>query len=324
MHSRWTNAVPQFLGANMSFLASLVAAPDTLSSKQNLFLLEFKANGKTVFIMYEGYDDPSLYAHAVEQYLPTGYSIRFLRCGNKKKVLDFRAWYQQRWAENPRALFCVDKDHDDLVVTPLSVSTGGTLFVTSGYSVENYVMGTASIHRALVECYGVPDSQTTQTAIYQSWSSARSRFASEMLPIMAWLVAQRRAKNGPNTSNISLKVLFDTSDCENPKRRIHGTALYAELSRICNCPSIKASDVTTEMANMPAQEWPSWLRGKQCAEFLAVFLNQACARIKAAIGGGVSPKLQIHSKNVVFALGPRTVIPTDLQAFLSQHLGALP
>lgn len=118
-----------------SFLDALKAAPKSSQAKLNIFLLSFQPQGQAMAIFLEGRDDPSLIRVNVQQFAEQkALSVETIILGNKKEVLNAYDYLGKRFPNNPRIMFFVDKDHDDLLGETRGITTQQGLFVTQHYS----------------------------------------------------------------------------------------------------------------------------------------------------------------------------------------------
>ena len=100
----------------MTFLEKLRSAPDSPQAKVNTFLAVFNPEGETVAAFVEGRDDPSFYRQHLEAVAKQhNVKLTLYALNKKREVLNTRDFLSSRFRTNPRILFFVDKDHDDLI-----------------------------------------------------------------------------------------------------------------------------------------------------------------------------------------------------------------
>lgn len=303
-----------------SFLDALKAAPKTSQAKLNTVLVSFKPDGREIYIFLEGRDDPSFIRVNVQQVAEAkALSVQTIILGNKKEVLNAYDYLEQRFPENPRLMFFVDKDHDDLIGETRGIKTQRGLFVTQHYSIENYLVSEMAIVAILTDCWGLDSSNPAIAIACEKFREFQEQYRLIFLPWMAWILATRRSGQKPNSNNVDSSII--TVDINYQITLNWEPDIFAHLAKKCNVntqPDNTAIDsATKEMEALPTKVW---LRGKQELWCLIAFIKRLEQDAQA---GKVKLKIrwQVHIDNIVEWLAPRLPCPLDLEDYLTTRLG---
>ena len=305
-----------------SFLDALRAAPETPQAKLNIFLLSFQPQGQAIAIFLEGRDDPSLIRVNVQRFAePKALSVETIILGNKKEVLNAYDYLGKRFPNNPRIMFFVDKDHDDLLGETRGTKTQQCLFVTGHYSIENYLVSEPAIAAILTDFWGLDSSSEAIAIACQKFHQFQQDYRQVFLPWMAWLLATRRLGEKPNANNINISIL--TLDINYQILLNCQSDIFAHLGRVCNV-NIQPDPTTIDSTIRELEALPTkvWLRGKQELWCLIKFLNRLEEEVKT---GKFKLKMRspINIHNIVELLAPRLPCPSDLRDYLANRLGSL-
>lgn len=303
-----------------SFLDALKAAPKTSQAKLNTVLMSFKPDGREIYIFLEGRDDPSFIRVNVQRVAePKALSVQTIILENKKEVLNAYDYFEQRFPDNPRLMFFVDKDHDDLIGETRGTKTQRGLFVTQHYSIENYLVSETAIAAILTDCWGLDSSNRAIAIACEKFREFQEQYRLTFLPWMAWLLATRRSGKKTNINNIPDKILTVNQNYQIILNCQPDLLTY--LAKVCGIktqPDNTAIDsAIKELEALPTKVW---LRGKQELWCLIAFINRLeqdakAEKIKLKI------RSQIHIDNIVEWLAPRLPCPLDLEDYLTTRLG---
>jgi hypothetical protein len=307
-----------------SFLDALKAAPQSSRAKVNVFLTSFNPKAKSIGIFLEGRDDPSfIRVHVRKIADEANLAVTTTVLGRKKDVLEAWRYLEQRFPDNPRLMFFVDKDHDDLVSATEGATTERGLFVTRHYSIENFLVSEDAIAVVLTDIWGLDSSSGAIEAACRNFSKFQQAYRIVFLPWMAWLLAARRSGARPQNDNIRFSILTVNANHEpilnwNPDMLTH-------LARDCKVetpPDAAAiALVTSELETLPTKVW---LRGKQELWCLLAFLDSLEKEVKDDEDlKCLKIRSQINPGNAVELLAPRLPCPKDLNDYLTTRLGAL-
>jgi|GEM_PF-1745025 len=307
-----------------SFLDALKSAPQSSRAKINLFLTSFNPNARKIYIFLEGRDDPSfIRVHVSRVAGEANLAITTTVLGRKKDVLDAWKYLETRFPRNPRLMFFVDKDHDDLVGKTEGTKTQQSLFVTSYYSIENFLVSEDAVAVVLTDIWGLDSSSGAIEVACQNFNKFQQAYRNIFLPWMAWIVATRRLGEKPQNENIGFSTLSVAVNYElvlnwNPDVSTH----LARECKVDNPPDAAAITLAkNELETLPTKVW---LRGKQELWCLLIFLSQLEQEIK---DDGSLKRIKIRSQinlgNAVEILAPRLACPKELNEYLKARLKAL-
>lgn len=137
----------------MSMLDVHSRALEQASGPYHEFLLSYKASRPIVYGFVEGREDPSFYRGFIESALPDGWSVRLIRSGNRDSVLSVLAEMPWDWFSAERVCFFIDRDLSDFL--PGTTTIAQNLYITDNYSIENDLVNSHVLERALEEIFGV-------------------------------------------------------------------------------------------------------------------------------------------------------------------------
>jgi hypothetical protein len=312
------------------FLDMLKAAPKSPKAKLNVFLLSFDPKAKNIGIFLEGRDDPSFFrVHIKKIAEEANLDVTITVLGGKKDVLYAWRYLEERFPDNPRLMFFVDKDHDDLIGATEGTTTQGSLFVTTHYSIENFLVSEEAIAVILTDTWGLDSSSGAIEAACQNFTKFQQAYRIAFLPWMAWLLAARRSGTNAQSNNIKFPIFSVNANYEpilkwKPDMLTHLVRVCCEVND--TLPDAAAMALaTSELETLPTKVW---LRGKQELWCLLAFLNrlehevrndEELKRLKKC------PKIrsQINPDNAVEWLAPRLRCPKELNDYLTTRLGAL-
>lgn len=303
-----------------SFLDALKTAPESSRAKVNIFLTSFNPNARKIGIFLEGRDDPSLIRVNVRKIADeTNLPITTTVLGRKKDVIEAWKYLEQRFPCNPRLLFFVDKDHDDLINVSEGHITQNNLFVTKSYSIENYLVSADAIEVILTDIWNIDSSSAIEIARH-NFSEFQQSYRSAFLPWMAWMIVARRSGKELRNNNISSSILKLNDRYEpilnwEPDMSTH---LTQKCNIIASPDAVDIASTESELEKLPTK---CWLRGKQELWCLLAFINKLEQDIKDDKSvKSVKTRSQINISNAIELLAPRLPCPKDLEGFLRTHL----
>lgn len=310
----------------MSFLNALRQAPTSPQAKLNTFLAVFRPDGKKVAAFLEGRDDPAFFRFHLESTTRARQlGLDFYILGNKSEVLEARKFVGSRYPNNPRVLFFVDKDHDDLLGSPLGTVSDKTLFVTRGYAIENYLVSEDAVRVVLMDLWGLDSSNPAVPVACSQFATAIQQFYASVRPWMAWLLAARRRGLRPSADNLSLRrvcsiIGLATVSFDWPTDSTQRSNLFLITCGLTTGPTdVEVETVERELAQLPPK---TWVRGKVELTFLVLFLEHLTSEARLA-AHCPRQRTTIGPANAVEVLAARLPCPTDLDDFLQAHLNGI-
>ena len=311
------------------FLNALKAAPNTSRAKVNEFLASFNPRTRKISIFVEGRDDPSfIRVHVTRIANSLNLEVATIVLGNKKEVLSALDFLEKRFPNNPKLMFFVDKDHDDLVGNPGSVTQNG-LFVTSCYSIENFLVCTNTVRIILTDLWGLDSSNGAIEIACKIFQKFQKAYRDVFLPWMAWILVINRAHGNivNNTNNVPFTILTVNSNYEPILKWDPDMFIY--LSNICNVKvPPNAADIDLAIKELELLPIKIWLRGKQELWCLIAFLKKLEEQITdnpdlTSVKKGVNIRTKIEVSNAAEILSPRIPCPKELNDFVSNRLESL-
>jgi|AntRauTorcE11898_2_1112593.scaffolds.fasta_scaffold05993_3 hypothetical protein len=216
------------------------------------------------YAFVEGYEDKEFFSGAFRK---EGMELKCTICYGKKNLDDILNRYKDSPVNRVRVLFIRDRDFDaHLGQAP----EGQNLFLTCGYSVENYISTPATIFRYASEKMGVDDDEVDIEEISKRFQDLALKLNDWLTPVYARnFEALRR---GVSTELDALK--FETY-C---KKALKDEALpdadtLKELEKM-NLADINASEESKSSAEDYVATGSSGLRGKYILKALVEFLKK--------------------------------------------------
>lgn len=302
-------------------------ARDSPSPIQHEFLSRFKRHERAIYAFVEGPEDPSYYRNPIRYSLPETWVVRFIICGNKDKVLG--AHCSMDWGRFPvhGVLFFVDKDLDDLLM--IEVKKAENLYVTPDYSIENQLVGRSMCECLLRDLLGfsaVPEDE--MEPVLEKFDRSLVEFHSQMLEVMAVILACRRMNVRGELDGLEMKDLFQISEEGNV---VLSNSWNPDCSRAefvkeqCSFLSAKLDDSMLEDTCRELERCPypkRYIRGKYELWFLIAFVKVVHANATKHVPS-LSRVPKAHDslgfKNAMRVLGPRGSAPECLRSFLDRN-----
>ena len=254
------------------------------------------------------------------------FDVRMVRCGNKreviKRVADFRLRYKE---DDPRVLFFVDKDHDDLVGNEAVVDYVH-LYTTRAYFIENYICCQRVLIRYLVEVVGLHDMDDRVRRIVAQYEKNRDALYSVGRPVMAWIIAAREMFSTVNINNIDTSKLFELDNDLVPQLRGGREGAFDYLMRTTGGQDhqqrVPDGQIEAAISKIEGLEAQTWFRGKQELWYFVKFINFVAEALRGA-NGVPKRKVVLSENDAIATLGPRAPCPPCLREFLGRTIGKL-
>jgi hypothetical protein len=296
------------------------SALDSKVSVYHEFLGQYKKEERIVYGFVEGKDDQVFYLGHIESILPEGWDIKLFTSGGKENVLKIHKNIDWRSFKKKRICFFIDRDLSDLI--PERVQQDSNIYVTTYYSVENYLVKPQVCERALKEIYGFdiltdPEIQQVKTL----FSKELENFYKLMAPLMAVILKWRRSGDNANLNNIDLKKIFSFSNgVVSEKNSLNTLSL---LHSQCGVIMPDDPDYTVEEGEFnKAVVYRAFIRGKYLFWFLIEFCKSVYADAdKIIVGLKKKPKknLDLSLGNGMCIVAPRAKKPPTLKRFLEDN-----
>lgn len=311
----------------MAFVDLLRSARTSPVAIKHEFRSTYGATHNQIHAFYEGHNDAAFYAGFIRSRMRGDSRFYWYNCRGKRGVLQARAEVRQTHPSADRVLFFIDKDLDDLLGSgPVSEVD---VFETEHYSIENYVVCEQAFERWVGENLRVSTVAFEASVLREHFAKSLAAFWARIRPIMAWVLAHRRAASALNLANINLRELIWLDNDALPKTHRPAGGRIAYLDRVTGVtttPAIMAA-VKRAMGELTQLSEKCWVRGKFEAWFMVKYcqlVRQTLAAAAAEAGGQVGQPTSMHEENVVELLAPRIAEPGPLSEFLDRHLGGRP
>jgi hypothetical protein len=305
----------------MSFTDLLRGARTSRVSVLHKFLTNYDPNSDRIFVFVEGYPDQAFYGAQVQKYVPDSKRVFIYNCEGKHNVYDTYSHVVTRYPHCERTLFFVDKDVDDIIGQQWP--SDPRIFVTECYSIENYIVCRDSLSRYLRDYVKLRRVDVDMNVVLSQFEARLNEFHILILPIMAWIVIQRRAGNRVRLSDFRPGELFRVSDVgisRQPKRcaikyltRVTGTSASGPVFR-------RMRATNAELRRLPAKVY---VRGKFEVWWFVEFAHriiEGLMKVAGEVGGSVSVQAPLNESTSIQLLAPGVPTPTSLDAFLKFHL----
>jgi hypothetical protein len=284
--------------------------------------MDSNASGLHAFV--EGHDDCVFYVGFLDARIAAATDLFMYECGKKDEV--YRAF--DLVAKDPRdaeTLFFVDKDLSDLLGETYRASP--EIFVTTWYSVENYLVTRDLLKRAIRDLIRINGIVVDTDSILDHFENQLERFHGMMRVPTAWALYHLEAGRRPIINNINLSYLLTFNEDGELVKQSVGRARrrLAYLDRTCDVSTPTGSSPRIREISRTLEALPSkqWLRGKFEAWFFIKYLEMAVKNLRTVAreaGGNATMRTAIHEANFVEVLAPRLNEPDDLCEFLNHHI----
>lgn len=310
----------------MSLIDDLRAARGGAASAYHEFLLDYKPNLPSMYCFFEGQDDPSFYLNFISRQISKAIRICIYRCKNKSAVYESYRRISIQNTKPGECLFFVDKDLSEFTgeIYPASQQ----IFVTSCYSIENYLVSVEMLKRIWIELFHFRFPSGEFDVLAHKFEVAQAKFYRFLLVTMAWSIYLRRAGIPSNLNGLDLCKLFQFNSDMNIEWKISLRNAQSTLEKLCQTktPSGAGKQIRA-IAKMLLKVQPKlYIRGKFELWFLVQFvkaLENFYKKIADSSGSSFNVRTSISLKNAVEILGPRLSVPVELESFLGHNIARL-
>lgn len=306
----------------MDMLEIHAEAKEEPISAYNEFLNRFNPTKNQIFVFYEGDEDPSYYNKFIEAEVEEGVVIEELISGCRNNVIVNYRTLRANGYNVHRMLFIIDRDlsfwlNEDEIETDI--------FVTDGYSVENYLVCTEVFEKLVTQVKGFARcTKKDIDAICNLLRRLLSQYCIAMEYIMACAVLAKKRNRDIKLSLLKYSRFLQITQAEHD---IQIEVIKSEyVFRILKISDRDDAELISEIINS-FHRYPEQyhVRGKWLLPVL-VELSEII-RLNASIFApslGLEKATQICSidpNKAVGVLGPRcTKIPTRLKEYLDERL----
>lgn len=193
----------------MELLEILKEAAKSPTTVFTIFLQQYSKYDNNLHIFHEGKDDPSFYGNFIQDTLKMNQEVYYYQAKSKDNV--YENYKRINWASysKKRILFFVDKDFADIL--QLIYPVDKNIFVTTFYSIENYLVSNVIFSRSLRDLIGL-DNDNLNKNITRQFQNGLKTFYESSLILSAYILYHRMNKNPLNLRNVTFLDIFRVND----------------------------------------------------------------------------------------------------------------
>lgn len=175
----------------MSILQEMIESLQSDSPCYIDFLYRYNPKKKQVFAFYEGEEDSSFYHNILKSVISSDCELEEIVAGCKNNIIKLQREFDWKSYNNKQIIFFVDRDLSYWLGD--ASEYGENIFVTDGYSVENYVANSKGFEFWLLHFEGFARA-TKQELNYMisEYETNERLFKEAMMPIMAKAVVAKK------------------------------------------------------------------------------------------------------------------------------------
>lgn len=225
-----------------------------------------------VHLFVEGYEDVGFYSYHVPQ--SGDMNAKFHVCFGKKNLDFIIKLYRNSRIEAPNTLFIRDSDFDKYLGT---VTACRDLFLTCGYSVENYVCGPDVLQRFLLTVFCIEEDPVRDDAV-EEFSNICLRFHDWVAPLYGAAMYAVRNERNVDLDKFSASVFYDFYG---KQAALPDIVQVLDLERI----GLTAGDFNEDSEKIAADyrtlDPIYWTRGKYILELISIFIRKLAPKLLA-------------------------------------------
>ncbi|WP_075633327.1 DUF4435 domain-containing protein [Rhizobium rhizosphaerae] len=306
----------------MSMLDIHDASLRTVNEAQHLFLLKYNKYSKKVYGFTEGKEDPSFYRSIIEPIIPDDWSVDFIRCGKRSKVIDAYNSFDWSSFQKERICFFMDRDLTDYLHEPNQISDVN-IYITDGYSIENSVVTYNMCERMLIEIFNLEiASAGEQVEIEALFNRSLDFFQDSMIPLMSQILYWREQNMNAPLDNIKLSNIFDFNSGK-ISVKFNTQEMLALTATDVGAPVLGAEDYDTFRDKFISRsDCHNFIRGKYILWFLGEFLHSVhkeAPRICVNMSSVPKMSVSVGHKNIIVYASSRARCPKTLYDFINDN-----
>jgi len=213
-----------------------------------------------MYAFVEGDADKAFYRVHMQKHAASASDIYIYNCDGKSEVYDAFQKIIDRYPNCRRVLFFVDKDVDDIVgkLWP----SDPRIYVTELYSIESYLVNRHVFERYFADYVKIRRVDVVFEQMSDEFDRQMVLFHRIARPIMAWVIAMRRAGRRVVLTNVRMGELCSLTNSGTSRRQ--RSRLLPYLNRVTQTPESKAiwrnvRGVSDELQRLEAKRY---VRGK--------------------------------------------------------------
>lgn len=290
------------------------------------FLYRYDPKKQQIFAFYEGDEDASYYGNILRTQYGKNLEIEEIIAGCKHNVLKLLREFNWGIYRREQIGFFVDKDL--FFWLGQDYPQENNLFVTDGYSVENYMVSKDMFHILLTQIMGFGRATKAELNLIENqFTVLLKQFQEKMMRIMAICIL---AKKKDEKISINSYSLYNALKFELCTGEITFNLSYDELLKVKTMWQIDDDQSIKELISLfknRPQEYH--IRGKwlihfmiSCGDFMRLHYHRFCPSLKVKAEKRLRPICEIQPTKAVAILGPRCHdIPPSLKQFMKNNYG---
>jgi hypothetical protein len=322
----------------MSFLDILDEAAEIAEVNYLKFLQQYKFQGKTIHLFFEGNDDLSFYMNFIQNTYPNDFTFYYYNCQGKGNVL--QNYNDINWTtyNKNRGLFFTDKDLDDLLAINNPIDEN--IFETQYYSIENYIVNKEVFKRFLREICSIKNEDIINE-LEKKFEEELKVFHELITTVMAYAIFCRKNNLDLRLKDIELSNLFKVKPDLTISQAVNKT-YTSKFDYISKATKTSYKTNFRQLLSISKQlkriEEPKiFVRGKYELWFFFSFCRQTITQVVPKINqkikernkatGERTSKCNVHidlkEQNILQIVAPRVKMPEDVALFLKCNLEKL-
>lgn len=283
----------------------------------------YKRKDFSVFLVYEGKTDRSLYRKAADSYLSDDWDLVPINATNKEMVLKTEQLLDWSYFDKSRILFFVDRDYDTLL-GKCSYENIDNVYVTDGYSIENSLCTCENFIEICHKATNAKEGLTDRDADYleKLYLDCFAEFQKVALIVTACQLHWKSLNLKINKSNFNIDNFIDFENGRakslSPKRDIQVKVARAMKVGEASLPSLRSSDLRKNIVAQRSQGSTQLVvRGK--------YLDAFFIKLAYSINGTILPSgselkgLNQRGTTALEMVSGVATMPKSLKNFMKQH-----
>jgi hypothetical protein len=280
----------------------------------------YASNPGAVTCVFEG-EDAKYYGIRLDSFL-NGRERKNISCKGKGNLISLKKKVDlHEELSNANVLYFADRDFD------LSDITGGNIYFTPCYSVENLYIEKPVLRRILLDEFGFCEIEDNEdvNSILNIYEHLLFSAANALLHLSAWIMCQNKASKSDSSIRLNLNNYdageFIDFDLENVFTKYDKEALKVKFP---DSIEIFSDEIDTAQRLIEQGGIVKSIRGKYLLDFFRAFLEKIRSEISNedsfVITKKIKTKLTISKNNILSDLSQYAETPNCLTNFLRIHL----
>ena len=239
-------------------------------------------------------------------------------CNGKGGVLGLRDFLDSKYHNDTKAMFFIDRDHDDFIrINDADKRT----YITDHYSIEWCVCTEKVMCSIVAKCYALSKSDPFNSTVCVRFQQLMQEAMDHSRPVMQAVVAARQNGEVLDLNNISLSKI-----CEFSNNKLVRTSYgINNLLKSANCSKIPTSKQLSKIkSQLQKEDDRSYVRGKIGLQFFCLFfrmLNEICGSPRKTNKKGLKTIEEIGQDNFRKFIPSDWTVPDSLKEFFAHWKG---